>query len=38
MSDLTLTNQNNFNQLAEAMGMSADIAVKKQGSTLARLK
>ena len=38
MSDFTLTNQNNFNQLAEAMGMSADIAVKKQGSTLARLK
>ena len=39
MSDLVnFKDTNNFNQLAEAMGMGADMEKKKSGSTLARLK
>lgn len=35
---VNLKDTNNFNQLAEAMGMGADMEKKKGGSTLARLK
>tara|TARA_R100001082_G_scaffold32797_1_gene16939 strand:+ start:17300 stop:18211 length:912 start_codon:yes stop_codon:yes gene_type:complete len=40
MSDLVnlKDHANNFNQLAEAMGMGQDMEKKKSGSTLARLK
>tara|TARA_R100001594_G_scaffold148766_1_gene204763 strand:+ start:4001 stop:4897 length:897 start_codon:yes stop_codon:yes gene_type:complete len=38
MSDLTLTNQSDYNQISEAMGMTHDVKEKKKGSTLARMK
>ena len=38
MSDLTLTDVNDFSALQEAMGMSQDLETKTKSSTLARLK
>ncbi len=38
MSDLTLTDVNDFSALQEAMGMSQDLETKAKSSTLARLK
>jgi len=38
MSNLALVNNANFAMMAEAMGMSVDMKVKKQSSNLARLK
>jgi hypothetical protein len=38
MSEITLVNNSNFAAMAQAMGMTADIAVPKKQNTLARLK